>query len=224
MLANTKKYVVAGVGVMIVVALAISFTSYLGQFEQTTTLSSPSSDEMVTVQSPVLGSESASVTIVEVGDYQCEMCKHWFDNTRQQVIDNYIDSGKVNMIFIDMPFLGTDSHVASMASYCAADQEKYWEYHVMLYEHQEGVDSGWASNERLKSFAFTLDLDMNEFSQCLDSKKYYYQVKLNLDKSMNSFGIQSTPTFLLINTSGEQQQIRGAQSYSVFERVIESLL
>jgi len=209
---------------MIVVALAISFTSYLGQFEQTTTLSSPSSDEMVTVQSPVLGSESASVTIVEVGDYQCEMCKHWFDNTRQQVIDNYIDSGKVNMIFIDMPFLGTDSHVASMASYCAADQEKYWEYHVMLYEHQEGVDSGWASNERLKSFAFTLDLDMNEFSQCLDSKKYYYQVKLNLDKSMNSFGIQSTPTFLLINTSGEQQQIRGAQSYSVFERVIESLL
>jgi len=209
---------------MIVVALAISFTSYLGQFEQTTTLSSPSSDEMVTVQSPVLGSESASVTIVEVGDYQCEMCKHWFDNTRQQVIDNYIDSGKVNMIFIDMPFLGTDSHVASMASYCAADQEKYWEYHVMLYEHQEGIDSGWASNERLKSFAFTLDLDMNEFSQCLDSKKYYYQVKLNLDKSMNSFGIQSTPTFLLINTSGEQQQIRGAQSYSVFERVIESLL
>ena len=223
-MSNTKKYVVAGVGVMIVVALAISFTSYLGQFEQTTTLSSPSSDEMVTVQSPVLGSESASVTIVEVGDYQCEMCKHWFDNTRQQVIDNYIDSGKVNMIFIDMPFLGTDSHVASMASYCAADQEKYWEYHVMLYEHQEGVDSGWASNERLKSFAFTLDLDMNEFSQCLDSKKYYYQVKLNLDKSMNSFGIQSTPTFLLINTSGEQQQIRGAQSYSVFERVIESLL
>jgi len=223
-LSNTKKYVVAGVGVMIVIALAISFTSYLGQFEQTTTLSSPSSDEMVTVQSPVLGSESASVTIVEVGDYQCEMCKHWFDNTRQQVIDNYIDSGKVNMIFIDMPFLGTDSHVASMASYCAADQEKYWEYHVMLYEHQEGVDSGWASNERLKSFAFTLDLDMNEFSQCLDSKKYYYQVKLNLDKSMNSFGIQSTPTFLLINTSGEQQQIRGAQSYSVFERVIESLL
>lgn len=223
-MSNTKKYVVAGVGVMIVVALAISFTSYLGQFEQTTTLSSPSSDEMVTVQSPVLGSESASVTIVEVGDYQCEMCKHWFDNTRQQVIDNYIDSGKVNMIFIDMPFLGTDSHVASMASYCAADQEKYWEYHVMLYEHQEGIDSGWASNERLKSFAFTLDLDMNEFSQCLDSKKYYYQVKLNLDKSMNSFGIQSTPTFLLINTSGEQQQIRGAQSYSVFERVIESLL
>ena len=209
---------------MIVVALAISFTSYLGQFEQTTTLSSPSSNEMFAIQSPVLGSESASVTIVEVGDYQCEMCKHWFDNTRQQVIDNYIDSGKVNMIFIDMPFLGTDSHVASMASYCAADQEKYWEYHVMLYEHQEGVDSGWASNERLKSFAFTLDLDMNEFSQCLDSKKYYYQVKLNLDKSMNSFGIQSTPTFLLINTSGEQQQIRGAQSYSVFERVIESLL
>ena len=107
---------------MIVVALAISFTSYLGQFEQTTTLSSPSSDEMVTVQSPVLGSESASVTIVEVGDYQCEMCKHWFDNTRQQIIENYIDTGKINMIFLDVPFLGNDSAYAAMASYCAQDQ------------------------------------------------------------------------------------------------------
>ena len=93
----------------------------------------------------------------------------------------------------------------------------------MLYEHQEGIDSGWASNERLKSFAFTLDLDIDEFSHCLDSKKYYNQVKLNLEKA-TGIGADRTPTFILVNASGEQRQIIGSQPYNVFEKVIESLL
>ena len=122
-----------------------------------------------------------------------------------------------------MAFQGVHSHDAAMASYCAGDQDKYWDYHVMLYEHQEGVDSGWANNERLKSFAFTLGLDIDEFSHCLDSKKYYNQVKLNLEKS-TSIGADRTPTFIIVNASGEQRQIIGAQTFGVFEKVIESLL
>ena len=218
---NGKKYTVAGVGVAIVIAIAISFTSYLGQFEQAENQGDnvPTS----TFQAPFLGSQSATLTIVEIGDYQCEGCKEWFDHTRQKIIDNYIDTGKVNLTFIDMAFLGVDSFNAAMASYCAGDQEKYWDYHVMLYEHQEGIDSGWASNERLKSFAFTLDLDIDEFSHCLDSKKYYNQVKLNLEKA-TSIGADRTPTFILVNASGEQRQIIGSQPYNVFEKVIESLL
>ena len=64
---------------------------------------------------------------------------------------------------------------------------------------------------------------MEEFSQCLDSKRYYSQVKLNAEKSKN-MGASSTPSFLIVNTSGEQKSIRGAQPYTVFEEVIESLL
>ena len=220
---NGKRYAVAVAGISIVVAIAISFTSYLGQIEQVERQSQVDNVPMATFQAPFLGSMSATVTIVEIGDYQCEACKHWFDHTRQDIIDSYIDTGKVNLTFIDMAFQGVHSHDAAMASYCAGDQDKYWDYHVMLYEHQEGVDSGWANNERLKSFAFTLGLDIDEFSHCLDSKKYYNQVKLNLEKS-TSIGADRTPTFIIVNASGEQRQIIGAQTFGVFEKVIESLL
>ena len=222
-MANIKKYTVAGIGIAVVIVIAISFTSYLGQFEQVQKQDDIDSSAMVTVQTPILGSESASVTIIEIGDYQCEMCKRWFDHSRSQIIDNYINTGKVNMVFLDMPILGNDSLIAAEATYCANDQGKYWDYHVTLFEHQEEMNSGWANNERLKSFAFSLGLDMKEFSQCLDSKHYYSQVKLNAEKS-KAMGASSTPSFLIVNTSGEQKSIRGAQPYTVFEEVIESLL
>ena len=222
-MANIKKYIVAGIGIAVVIVIAISFTSYLGQFEQVQKQDDIDSSAMVTVQAPILGSESASVTIIEIGDYQCEMCKRWFDHSRSQIIDNYINTGKVNMVFLDMPILGNDSLIAAEATYCANDQGKYWDYHVTLFEHQEEMNSGWANNERLKSFAFSMGLDMKEFSQCLDSKHYYSQVKLNAEKS-KTMGANSTPSFLIVNTSGEQKSIRGAQPYTVFEEVIESLL
>ena len=223
-MANKKKYVVAGIGAIIVVALAISFTSYLGQFEQIEKQNETEFEDMSQIQTPILGSDSAPVTIIEIGDYQCEMCKHWFDHTRPKVIENYIDTGKANLVFMDMPFLGQHSYTASHATYCALDQNKYWDYHVMLYEHQEEVDSGWASNERLASFAFRLGLDVDDFAYCMDSKKYFNQVKLSYEKSVNIIGAKSTPTFLLVNTSGEQTLIRGAQPFSTFQNVIESLL
>ena len=216
-LANIKALAVIGVAVAMVIGVSVSFSSYVSEFENVQDRTPQ------TFRTIALGSASATVTIVEVGDYQCEMCKLWFEKTRPQIIDNYVDTGKVNLIFIDMPFLGQDSLPAAVATYCADDQDKYWDYHVALYEHQEGIDSGWASNERLKVFAFTLDLNMDQFSLCLDSNRYYQEVKQNFNKAKN-LGVQSTPTFFILNTSGDQEIIRGAQPYSVFEQVIESLL
>ena len=99
----------------------------------------------------------------------------------------------------------------------------YWEYHSVLYEYQEGIDSGWASSERLKTFAFTLGLNSEQFSQCVDLQKYKQRVNLNSDKAV-SHGVQSTPYFVITNSDGEQQKISGAQPYSVFRQVIESML
>ena len=158
-----------------------------------------------------------------MGDYQCEMCKRWNDNTRPKIIENFIDTGKANLVFIDLPILGPDSHTAAEATYCADDQGKYWDYHLTLYDYQDHMNSGWANAERLKAFAFGLGLSMNEFEGCLDSGKYKQHVKLNLQKA-KSGGANSTPTFIIVNAAGDQKQIRGAQPYSVFEQTIESLL
>ncbi len=59
--------------------------------------------------SPVLGSPDASVTIIEFGDYQCSNCKKWYLDSKPKIVSNLIDTGKANLIFVDIAFLGKDS-------------------------------------------------------------------------------------------------------------------
>ena len=147
-----KRLVVSVVFVILVIVVAISFSSYqanlLEMHDKTKYLEKIAAKQSPLLNlengSPPLGSESASITIVEFGDYQCEACYHWFHNTRDTLIDNYIETGKAKLVFVDLPFLGRDSPKAAQASYCAEDQGKYWEYHIMLYTFQDGPpDSGW---------------------------------------------------------------------------------
>ena len=85
------------------------------------------------------------------------------------------------------------------------------------------MNSGWANSDRLKAFAFNLDLNMDEFDECLDSNKYKQRVEFNANKA-KSGGANSTPTFVIVNSEGVQKKIVGAQPYSVFEAALNSLL
>ena len=225
-----KRLVVSVAFVVIVAVVIISFSTYYATLLETQKLAQ---DRFLASQqepqqefengSPILGSESAPITIVEFGDYQCEACYAWFHNTRDTLIDNYIETGKAKLVFVDLPFLGRDSPKAAQASYCAEDQEKYWEYHAMLYNFQDGhPDSGWADRDRLNSFAFSLDMNMDEFNECMDSSKYKNRVKANYDESVRN-GVQSTPTFIIISEDGKKEQFSGAQPYSVFAATIASM-
>ncbi len=172
--------------------------------------------------SPVLGDPGAPVTIVEFGDYQCHQCYNWFHNSKPQISEKFIDTGVANLVFVDMAFLGRDSPKAAQATYCAHDQGQYWRYHDMLYKMQEStIDGGWASVERLKAFAFALNLDQGEFDSCLDSGKYSKRVQSNVAEARKA-GVTGTPTFVIVGPGGEQK-ISGAQPYLVFERTIESV-
>ena len=83
--------------------------------------------------SPILGDPLATITILEWGDYQCTFCYRFHESSLKTIIDDYIDTGKVKLVFKDFPLNGPDSILAAEASYCAEDQEKYWEYHDELY-------------------------------------------------------------------------------------------
>jgi len=173
--------------------------------------------------SPVLGSPDASVTIIEFGDYQCSQCKKWFLDSKPKIVSNLIDTGKTNLIFVDIAFLGKDSLPAAAATYCAEEQGEYWDYHGLLYSNQLGIDDGWANSERLKAFAFDLGLDMDLFASCLDSGKYDKRVRFNTSVATKN-GVNSTPTFIIVGPDGEQITIRGPQPYSVFKETIESMI
>jgi len=235
-----KRLVVSVVFVILVIIVAVSFSSYqanlLEMHDKTKYLEKIAAKQLPLLNlengSYPLGSENASITIVEFGDYQCEACYHWFHNTRDTLIDNYIETGKAKLVFVDLPFLGRDSPKAAQASYCAEDQGKsqadksrlYWEYHTMLYTFQNGPpDSGWADRDRLNSFAFSLDMNMDEFNECMDSSKYKQRVKANYDDAVKN-DANSTPTFIIISQDGKTEKFAGAQPYSVFAATIESML
>jgi protein-disulfide isomerase len=172
--------------------------------------------------SPILGDPSAPITIVEFGDYQCHQCYNWFHNTKPAIDHEYIETGKANLVFVDLAFLGNDSPTAAQASYCAEDQEMYWDYHDILYVSQEPkIDGGWADSERLKAFAFSLGLDMELFESCLDSGKYSKRVQYNIQQA-REHGVRGTPGFFIVGPDG-QQQLGGAQPFSVFKQILDTM-
>ncbi|MEJ2259806.1 MAG: thioredoxin domain-containing protein, partial [Nitrosopumilaceae archaeon] len=94
--------------------------------------------------SPVLGDPNAPVTLVEFGDYQCHFCNVHFHNTEHDLLVNFIQTGKVKMIFKDFTIIGPDSVNAAHGAHCANDQGKFWEYHDILYNIWTGENNGWA--------------------------------------------------------------------------------
>ena len=227
-----KRIIVGTAFACIIIIVIITFSSYQDnllemhdrdKYLESITASQQSSLVNLENGSPPLGSESAPITIIEFGDYQCEVCYHWFHNTRSTLIDNYIETGKAKLVFVDMPFIGRDSKIAAQASYCADDQGKYWEYHEILYTFQEVENSGWADRDRLNSFAFSLDMNIDEFNECMDSSKYVQRVKANYNEAVKN-DAKSTPTFIIISQDGKTEKFAGAQPYSVFAATIESML
>jgi len=177
----------------------------------------------VSLGSPLLGSENAPVTIIEFGDYQCPNCKKWFLNTKPDIMTNFIDTGKANLVFVDIAFLGKDSIPASSATYCAQDQGRYWDYHSFLYSNQMSIDNGWANVDSLKGYAYNLGLDMDLFVSCIESGKYENRVQINTNESTKN-GITGTPTFIIVGPQGQQERIVGPQPFTVFEKIIDSML
>lgn len=218
-----KKGIFAGIVISIVIISVI--VAYSSSSVETENLDVRTHGMIsTTMGSSILGNPSAQITIVEFGDYQCHQCYNWFHNTKPTVFQNYVDAGKVNFVFMDLAFLGKDSLKAAQASYCAEDQGKYWEYHNQLYTAQESqIDNGWANSQRLKAFAFSLGLDMELFDSCLDSGKYTKRVQYNIAEA-KKLGANGTPTFFIVGPDGQQQKLVGAQPYSVFKQVLDSMI
>jgi protein-disulfide isomerase len=172
--------------------------------------------------SSIFGSADAEVTIIEFGDYQCPKCREWFLNTKPEIVTNYIETGKANLYFVDLPFLGDDSFPASAATYCANEQGLYWDYHSYLYSNQRGIDGGWANYSSLKDYAEILGLDEESFVDCMDSGIYDESVLLNLEIGITA-GVKETPSFVVVGPGG-QEFIGGPQPYPVFQSAIDSVL
>ena len=167
---------------------------------------------------PPLGEEKAKVAIVEFGDYQCPFCGRFFQQTEPMIREQYVKTGQAKFIWRDFAFLGPESFWAAEAARCANDQSKFWQYHDILFNRQNGENQGVFNKDNLKKFAGELGLDQTVFDTCLDSGQHTQAVKDDTDSGRLA-GVSGTPA-----TFVNGQIVEGAQPFEVFKNLIESHL
>ena len=116
-----KYYFVIPIIIGVIAGLILGMSTANSSNSDTLTISKLSENS-----SPVMGDPNAPITILEWGDYQCTFCYKFHQNTLNVINEEFIETGKVKMIFKDYPLNGPDSKLAAEASYCANDQDKYW--------------------------------------------------------------------------------------------------
>lgn len=173
--------------------------------------------------SPILGDSNAPITLVEFGDYQCHFCNVFFHSTEKDILKNYVETGKVKMIFKDFNIIGPDSINASHGAHCANDQGLFWEYHDILYSNWTGENNGWASSENLLRFAQEIGLDVNKWSECMINGEHS-QIIVASNDDARSLELTGTPAFFVIGPDDETTRLFGAQPYSTFESIFEKEL
>jgi protein-disulfide isomerase len=169
------------------------------------------SEERLAIE-PFLGSEDAVITIIEYGDYACSGCKLWHNaGVLDEILSLY--EGKLKFVWRDNAHISTASIAAANAAHCAYDQDKFWEYHDLLYENPRGF-----SDEGLKAYAVDLGLDQDQFSNCVDQKTYYKKVFYNMNLA-GEHGLSVTPAFLV-----NEEVIIGPPPTSYLVEVIDRLV
>jgi protein-disulfide isomerase len=186
-----------------------------------------------------MGDPNAPVKIVEYSDFQCPYCRQFWQDTEAQIVENYVKTGKVYFTYHSMGNFvsdngnrannanNTESQDAAQAAYCAGDQNKFWEYHDMLFTNWNGEDQGAFVRKRLDTFAQTIGLDTAAFKACMDNNKFADQVKQDAvdgEKAITTapnydgsgFG---TPAFII-----NGKLVDGAQAFSVFQQEIDAAL
>lgn len=164
------------------------------------------------------GSSDAKVTIIEFADFKCPFCKQWHQEIYPKLKSEYIDTGKVRFAFWDFAFLGEESFKAAEAAMCAMDQDKFWEYHDVLFNAQGLETESSFSDASLKQFAQNIGLNQSSFNECFDARIHKPIVE-DLTNQGTNYGVNSTPTVFINGLKFE-----GILPWQTYQQVIETEL
>lgn len=160
---------------------------------------------------PWRGTEDAIVTMVEFADFQCGFCKRFNDMTIDPILEQY--AGRIRHVYRDYPVLGAASIDAAVAAQCAYAQDRFWEYHGLLFNNQTSL-----TRESYLAHAETLGLDVATFTTCYDDQETRSDVISDYSVAEN-LGVTGTPTFFI-----NGKILVGAQPLQTFQLQIESAI
>jgi protein-disulfide isomerase len=166
----------------------------------------------------ILGPPDAPVTVAIYSDFQCVFCGRMHADVETRIVEKYVRTGKVRLELRHYPVMGRESMPAAEAALAAADQGKYWEYRDILFRNFKGIDKGVFTAENLVRWAGELGLNQARFAKALEDGIHRSEVEKDLNQG-RSLGLSSLPISFV-----NGRQVTGAQSFAVFEQIIEEEL
>lgn len=173
-------------------------------------------DELVD-DDAVLGDKNAPITMIEFSDYECPFCFRYFNDSYPKIIEKYVNTGKMKIVFRDYPLnFHQGAFPSALAAECVRDQSddaKYFEMHDKIFSDQANLNK-----ETFITYVNELGLDEAKFTKCFDDQKFSDEIYADLADGQSA-GIKGTPGFFI-----NGQLVSGAQPFEVFEAVIEEQL
>jgi protein-disulfide isomerase len=178
----------------------------------------------------VLGDKNAPVTVFIYSDPSCPFCAAASGGNEEVInylkqgmpdwtapipgmIDNYIDSGDIQLVYRYFPGHGTGEY-AMKVLYCSNEQDKFWKFDKIIANNQESIEDA----DKIKELAISAGIDFDKITDCLESGKY--DSKMIYDAEMGKkAGVNGTPAFFIGETF-----IEGAYPFSEFKTVIDLML
>lgn len=180
----------------------------------------------------VLGNPDAPITFIEFSDYECPFCKRHFQSSFTQLKKDYIDTGKVKLVYRDLPlpFHEPMATKEAMAANCAREQgndETYYKFHDEIFIRTTSNGTG-LTEDSLYAIATDLGLNKDTVKSCVDSNRFQDEITKDMNDATTS-GATATPSFFVglstDNGTIQGKKIVGAQPYeTVIKPAIEELL
>ncbi len=181
----------------------------------------PSRPGFTTAGDEYRGNPEAKVTVVEFSDFQCPYCRRHVEETQPMLDKTFVATNEIFWVFKHFPLsIHPQAHPASIAAECAADQDKFWAMHDLLFKNVES----WSvsdPNPIFTEMSKQAGLDADKFSACLtagDAEK-----KVDSDMQDGAPFVQGTPTFIVLFNQ-EGRIIPGALPVDRFTQALQQVL
>lgn len=171
----------------------------------------------VVLNDTILGDPAAPVRITEFASLTCGHCAAFHTKTLPALKQNYLDTGRAYLVFIDFP-LNAPALQGSMLAHCLP-KEKYFDFIGVLFENQEqwAFDAGYLSH--LQKHAADQGMSEEDFKACLKNQDLQQALLERMKAAQAQWSVSSTPTFVINNN----QTINGSLPYEAFDAMLKSL-
>lgn len=164
-----------------------------------------------------VGRADAPVVMIEYSDFQCPFCGRFARETKPELLRDYVEKGVLRIEWRNFPIFGEESQRAALAGWAAGRQNKFWEFHDVLYAEPRERNSGAFDEDDLVAMAREAGVgDIGRFRSDMSSEEARRAVARDQNEGY-SLGVSSTPAFLVNGTP-----ILGAQPTDAFESAVEA--